>query len=103
LEEQEESKGQGGNGHEHNCDRHEQSRGLFPRYPRYDAGDLALVSTLVGLLRAAGDLRGARKELVRYEAAVRQYRSGASFAEQLDDKFALRIAQDSLESVGRDV
>jgi len=69
-EEQEEVKGQVGRGHDHNCDRHGQSRGLFQRSPRYDAGDLAFVSTLVELLRAAGDLRRARKELVRNEEAV---------------------------------
>jgi len=149
------------------------SRGLFQRSPRYDAGDVALVSTLVELLRAAGDLRRARKELVRYEAVVdsigdvvlrarerlmlgilqedsgdldgameslseaeemlrgfgnyegliavhmrggtveekrgnyeaaaEQYEIAAGLADRLEDKAALRMAQDSLESVGRGV
>jgi tetratricopeptide (TPR) repeat protein len=44
------------------------SRGLFQRSPRYDAGDVALASTLVELLRNAGDLKRAKKELARYDA-----------------------------------
>jgi len=43
------------------------SRGLFQRSQRYDAGDVALASTLVELLRSAGALKRAQKELVRYE------------------------------------
>jgi hypothetical protein len=35
-----------------------------------------------------------------YEAAAEQCRSAASFAERLEDKAALSMAQDGLESVG---
>lgn len=46
------------------------SRGLFQRSPVYDAGDVALASALVELLRASGDLKRAQKELGRYETIV---------------------------------
>ena len=45
-------------------------KGLFQRSPRYDSGDVALSSALVELLRASGDLKRARKELLKYETIV---------------------------------
>ena len=41
-------------------------RGLFQKSPRYDSGDIALSGTMVDLLHASGDRKGALKELARY-------------------------------------
>jgi tetratricopeptide (TPR) repeat protein/DNA-binding MarR family transcriptional regulator len=40
-------------------------RGLFQRQPRYDSGDVALCSSLIGMLRESGDLKAAVKEVAR--------------------------------------
>jgi len=39
--------------------------GLFQRQPRYDDGDVALCSSLIGLLRESGDIKGAAREGAR--------------------------------------
>jgi len=39
--------------------------GLFQRQPRYDDGDVALCSSLIGLLRESGDFKGATREATR--------------------------------------
>lgn len=41
-------------------------RGLFQKSPRFDAGDLALSETLIGLHRSIKDTRKTQKELVRF-------------------------------------
>jgi len=43
-------------------------KGLFQRQPRYDAGDIALSSALVDLLRMTGEYKKAEKELARYNS-----------------------------------
>lgn len=50
-------------------------RGLFQKGAAYDLGDVELSSTIVMLARSSGDLKRARKELVRY----------AAIAEAMDD------------------
>ena len=73
-------------------------KGLFQKSSRYDMGDIALLLVLIGLLRESGDIRGADKEIARYESIAESMGDRSLVAKGMMEKALLQEDSGDLDS-----